>query len=132
MKKKSMKREINLQFMWVTIIVIFSMTVLLSCVFYELFKSEVLDDLKTYTLELKSVGLFDDTSDIKEGKSFNEFRITVIGEDGTVLYDNRTDIAQLDNHGTRPEVEQAFKRVKVTQFVNRKPFRKVHFIMQYS
>ena len=47
MKKKSMKREINLQFMWVTIIVIFSMTVLLSCVFYELFKSEVLDDLKT-------------------------------------------------------------------------------------
>ena len=109
MKKKSMKREINLQFMWVTIIVIFSMTVLLSCVFYELFKSEVLEDLKTYTLELKSVGLFDDTSDIKEGKSFNEFRITVIGEDGTVLYDNRTDIAQLDNHGTRPEVEQAFK-----------------------
>ena len=109
MKKKSMKREINLQFMWVTVCVIFSMTVLLSCVFYELFKSEVLDDLKTYTLELKGIGLFDDASDIKEMNSFNEFRITVIEKDGTVLYDNRTDIAQLDNHGTRPEVEQAFK-----------------------
>ena len=56
--------------MWVTVCVIFSMTVLLSCVFYELFKSEVLDDLKTYTLELKGIGLFDDASDIKEMNSF--------------------------------------------------------------
>lgn len=111
MTKKSMKREINLQFMWVIIVAILSMMVLLSCVFYELFRTEVLEDLKTYTLELKSIGLFDESSGItiKEDE-FKEFRITVIAKDGTVIFDNCTNIAQMDNHGTRPEVEEAFQK----------------------
>ena len=36
-----------------------------------------------------------------------DVRLTVIGADGTVLYDNRTDPDSLPNHADRPEVEEA-------------------------
>lgn len=36
-------------------------------------------------------------------------RVTLIGEDGSVLFDNRADAALLDNHGLRPEVIQAME-----------------------
>ena len=36
-------------------------------------------------------------------------RITLIAADGTVLYDSEADPAQMDNHGTRPEVVEAVK-----------------------
>ena len=110
MRKRSMKREINLQFVWVTIIAILSMTILLSSIFYELFKTEVLDDLKTYTMELKSIGLFEEPFTSEAFDDFNEFRVTLIREDGSVAYDNCiSDESSLDNHGTRPEIEKAFK-----------------------
>ena len=36
-------------------------------------------------------------------------RVTLIGEDGSVLFDNRADAAVLDNHAMRPEVIQAME-----------------------
>lgn len=36
-------------------------------------------------------------------------RVTLIGEDGSVLFDNRADAATLDNHALRPEVIQAMQ-----------------------
>ena len=36
-------------------------------------------------------------------------RITLIGSDGTVLYDSSSDISKLENHANRPEVVSAFK-----------------------
>ena len=34
-------------------------------------------------------------------------RLTLVAPDGTVLYDNRTDAAEMENHAVRPEIEQA-------------------------
>lgn len=36
-------------------------------------------------------------------------RITVVSQDGTVLYDNFADSASLENHKNRPEIQSAFK-----------------------
>lgn len=36
-------------------------------------------------------------------------RITLIGSDGTVLYDSSSDISKLENHANRPEVVSAFQ-----------------------
>ncbi len=35
-------------------------------------------------------------------------RVTLIGADGVVAYDSQADVAQMENHATRPEVIQAF------------------------
>ena len=34
-------------------------------------------------------------------------RITLVKKDGTVLYDNETPVAEMENHGTRPEIRRA-------------------------
>ena len=34
-------------------------------------------------------------------------RITLIGTDGAVLYDNESDISEMENHAARPEVAEA-------------------------
>lgn len=40
-------------------------------------------------------------------KSASDSRITLIKRDGTVLYDNKANVAEMDNHSNRPEVQQA-------------------------
>jgi hypothetical protein len=37
-----------------------------------------------------------------------DLRISVITKDGIVALDNNVDVADLDNHGARPEVVEAF------------------------
>ena len=37
----------------------------------------------------------------------NDFRITWIDRDGTVLFDNRTDASQMENHSQREEIREA-------------------------
>lgn len=41
---------------------------------------------------------------------YRELRVTWISSDGTVLYDNDADVGTMDNHMSRPEVKNAFKR----------------------
>lgn len=40
----------------------------------------------------------------------NELRVTVIGKDGTVLFDSRADVDSLDNHLMRPEIQESILR----------------------
>lgn len=42
----------------------------------------------------------------EEAKTFTN-RITLIGRDGTVIYDNQADAAAMENHGEREEVKEA-------------------------
>lgn len=37
-------------------------------------------------------------------------RITLVGTDGTVLYDNKSDAAQMENHASRPEIAEALEK----------------------
>lgn len=78
------------------------------------FKAEKLDS----QLQLFNLSLLDA---IEEGKDigqllqnstlpFHDLRVSVIRNDGTVLYDNMVDITSLDNHADRPEVIEALKK----------------------
>ena len=107
MRKQSLKRKINIQFMTITCSAIFITMVLLTFLFYNLFREEIMDDLSIYTEELKSMGVFDVPKlQLTAGKS-SQLRITLIEEDGTVIYDNQAEQTVLENHNDRPEVEAA-------------------------
>lgn len=105
----NMKKKINAQFLIVVLIAIITTLVLATYVFYELFQKEVLEDLKTYAYVLKSTGNYEDI----EGKQvlFNvkNIRLTIVDEDGTVLYDSDADTAVMDNHISRTEIIDALK-----------------------
>lgn len=107
MRKQSLKRKINIQFMTITCSAIFITMVLLTFLFYNLFREEIMDDLSIYTEELKSMGVFDVPKlQLTAGES-SQLRITLIEEDGTVIYDNQAEQTVSENHNNRPEVEAA-------------------------
>lgn len=110
MKKRSMKAKINRQFIGIILITIVGMAILLTGVFYNLLRKEVISELRAYTLELKDLQVFEDISVIEGKESENELRITVVNADGTVAFDNHADIRDMNNHGTRPEVSEAFQK----------------------
>ena len=99
-----MKKRINFQLMAIATVAIFATMLLISCVFYELYKSQIIEDLKTYSELVVEAELFVEVVNHEYNFSEDYVRMTVIGADGTVDYDNAADEMSMDNHGSRPEV----------------------------
>lgn len=123
-----LKGKINIRFIILTIFAIAVTTVLSTIVFYELFKTEIMRDLKTYTHVLKSTGVFEYTDDLSKVNLKNEdLRVTLVSEQGDVLYDNMVTASDMTNHVDRPEIETAFAKgegqaVRLSETLNRSTF----------
>lgn len=78
-------------------------------VYYDLFKKQVLTDLKEYSELLKLTDFYDSNKEFEYNSELYNLRLTVIKEDGTVIYDTDADTAAMENHLNRPEVMEAFK-----------------------
>ena len=102
-----MKNKIQREFILVALSSILLTTVLVTAVFYDFFRGEILDELRTCVRVLQSTGVFDGQEEGYSELGLDSLRITLIDTDGSVLYDNDVAIGDLDNHGDRPEVEQA-------------------------
>ena len=117
-----MKRKINFQLMSIAALAILTTLLLVSAVFYDLFQKQIFSDLKTYshifvsTEKLLSESGREDVGaeSFKEFETFSEdakdLRFTVINTDGTVLFDSDADAASMDNHKSRPEIEEALTK----------------------
>ena len=81
-----MKKKINVQFMIIASLAILFTLGLVIGTFYELFKDQVFEDLKTYTYILKSMAEQENAEENTYCKVDN-LRITVIEKDGVVVYD---------------------------------------------
>lgn len=103
-----MKRKINARFVLLTVLSVILTLVLATLAYYELFKKEVLADLRSYTYVLEHAGVFDDMTAVKEYTlSDTDVRITFIDSDGAVRYDSQADAEDMDNHENRPEIAEA-------------------------
>lgn len=76
------------------------------CVFYNLFRNQILEELKLDTQLLQDSGLLD-TEPIQYNEQLNNLRLTLIDETGRVTFDNYADITKMENHNKRPEVKAA-------------------------
>lgn len=76
--------------------------------FYDILEEQIYDDLKANARVLSSVSenKFSDVS--LENTDEDEIRITIIKDDGTVIYDNMADEEKMENHRDRPEINRAF------------------------
>ena len=106
---KSMKSRINTQFIAVALISIFVTLFSIVSVVYEVFKNEIMEDLKTYTQTLVGTGVFDTYGEYSFQPNNDMLRVTVINQNGEAIYDTSVDVVDMDNHGHRPEVEEAFE-----------------------
>lgn len=78
-------------------------------IFYELFKSEVVDELKTYADVIKETQSYDQILQGEYDLDVDDLRITMIKKDGKVFYDSFADVKKMENHANRQEVRQALK-----------------------
>ena len=104
-----MKRKINIQFAIITMVAIIFTVILSVTVYSELFQREVRENLRICAYELKNTGFFDAPQADYTMKAVDNVRITLIDTDGTVAFDTNASIGELDNHGLRPEIQEAFQ-----------------------
>lgn len=102
-----MKKKINIQFLITTIMTIILTAILCTAVFYNIFKKEILSNLKNYA-NISRMAIKDDDYSIL-WKNDEQLRITIINQDGTVEYDNSVLTNDMENHIDRPEIEIAMK-----------------------
>lgn len=104
-----MRRKINKQLMGIAVMAIIITMLLMSVVFYDLFREQVQQDLVSNVEVLQSTGIFEEKEVEEICINLDDLRITWIAADGTVLYDNNADVGVMSNHLDRPEVEEALK-----------------------
>lgn len=107
-----MKKKINIQLMTIAVIAIFTTMILVTAVSYDLFRRQILEDLKTYAHLLKNTGALKDIiseqGDAGSITDDDKLRITVISENGTIIFESHAALEEMGNHGSRPEIVQAF------------------------
>ncbi len=116
-----MKKKINLYLIGISIAVVIAAMLCMTAVFYSLLQRQVKSDLFVNAEVLKDTGLFEKDLEKenpddrmfelleRDFKDTGVLRITWIDVDGTVLYDNGTDPAQMENHADRPEFVSALE-----------------------
>ena len=86
-----MKKKINIQFLVIAVLAILFTVTSISFVFYEIFKKEVLEDLKTYAHVIVDSKAYNNIEDASEASIKDELRITWIMPDGTVEFDTNAE-----------------------------------------
>ena len=95
-----MRKKINGRFIMIALYSIVMTTLAMTAVFYTHLQKQVFSDLQVVAQLLSNGGNLE--------KNGGSLRVTLIDKDGTVLFDSALDEQSLDNHKSRPEIEEAF------------------------
>lgn len=111
-----MKQKINIRLSLISLIAIVCTAIGITLVYYNLFQIRVMNDLKQNAQLLMETEVFVNAYESKDSSTealnhltSDNLRITWIDEDGTVLFDNDTNVHGLSNHLNRPEIQLAFQ-----------------------
>ncbi|MDD7719567.1 MAG: ATP-binding protein [Eubacteriaceae bacterium] len=96
-----MKKKINVRFFEIAVFSIIITTLVMTAVFYTQLKKQVFSDLQI----VADILIEEDSLD----KKVDNLRITVINEDGSVVYDSDVEASRLPSHLNRPEVISAIE-----------------------
>ena len=102
-----MKKKINSKFMLISAIAIIVMAICAMVLFYDILKKQIFDDLKANAHVISMMNPEDLPDEINYNLNEDGLRITLINEDGTVIYDSMEDESKMENHRERPEIASA-------------------------
>ena len=105
-----MKQKINSRFVTLSLVAVIVTTVCLTSIYYYIFQSQVKNDLRMNAELVEASNVFQKGKIPSFDLNVAGLRITWIDTDGTVLFDNENDVSQLENHLSRPEVQDALKK----------------------
>lgn len=102
-----MKKKLNANFMLIAAIAIVATAACAIILFYRILVAQIYDDLRANAHVLSMMDVTDISAGIEEQFAKDGLRITLIAEDGEVLYDSAEDESKMENHRGRQEVERA-------------------------
>lgn len=102
-----MKKKINRYLLFTVSVTLMATLLMAVAIFHHMYQQQVVGDMKTYAYVLKAMISSEEDLEGKFENGSGDMRITVIGEDGTVLYDNEAGGTRLGNHASRPEIQSA-------------------------
>ncbi len=102
-----MKRKIHIHFMLITAVAILATVFFSLWVSYDMIKDQVMEEIRSYAYLLHDVNANQNIAWEDFNSVQDELRITVVAGDGSVVFDNYADKAQMDNHADREEVLEA-------------------------
>lgn len=106
-----MKRKINNRLIGTATLAILVTLLLTVAVCYNIFKNQVMEDLRVYTEVISHVSGVEDgrlTEQVESSLVEEKLRVTLVAGDGQVLLDTEADEASMENHRERPEIKKAF------------------------
>lgn len=103
-----MRKKLNMELMLIAAVAIVLTGVFATVTYYGIFKTEVIENLKTCTHVLAQT--FEDYDGETGHYELTDeaLRVTLVAQDGSVLMDSNADIGDMANHGRRPEISEAF------------------------
>lgn len=104
-----MKRKINKMLMLIATLAILGTMLLITVVYYDLFRGQVMDDLRIYSLLIEDANDWKGIERVGSKLEQDDIRITIVDEAGGVIFDNKADSDSMANHGTRPEIAEALQ-----------------------
>ena len=121
-----MKKKINRRLMGTAALAIIATLLLTAAVCYNFFKNQVIADLKIYAGIVSYIGALPDES-LKERLDEDHIRVSVIRQDGIVVYDTEANPETMGNHMDRPEIQEAFRtgegsKVRKSDTLNRNTY----------
>ena len=93
--------------MLISAIAIIVMAICAMVLFYDILKKQLFDDLKANAHVISMMKPEDLPDEINYNLNKDGLRITLINEDGTVIYDSMEDESKMENHRERPEIVSA-------------------------
>lgn len=105
-----MKKKINAKFMLIAAIAIVVTAVCSMLLFYRILETQIFDDLKANAHLIALINAREVTGEINYDLSSDGLRITLIAEDGSVIYDSLEDEDVMENHNDRPEILAAYEK----------------------
>ncbi len=103
-----MRKKINQELVLIAAVAIILTSIFATFTYYRIFQEEVFASLETCANVLAQT--LPETDGSLEEYQLQEktIRVTIVDKDGAVLMDSNANIGDMSNHGTRPEVAEAF------------------------
>lgn len=102
-----MKKKLNGKFILIAAIAIVVTAVCSMLLFYSILVEQIFDDLRANTHAVSMMDIEKLLPKIQGQLGRDGLRITLVDDEGTVIYDSLSNQEQMENHGGRPEIEQA-------------------------
>ncbi len=102
-----MRKKINTKFLLISAVAVMVTGICAMLIFYNILKEQIFDDLSANASVISMMNPELLKEEIPADLNKDGLRITIIKEDGSVIYDSLGDENVMENHGSREEILQA-------------------------